>query len=130
MQTISTAWLRNKEELKAQPEKDGGTVHAYCGPERDLDKCDIVFTFRGLDGTPVKFQCAAKPFLQSPWALKTASDAANETPQYYHSNIRAHVPGEHEERGVSDEEENCDVPFVFGTVRPTHDSRIYDGLLT
>ncbi|EIW53486.1 uncharacterized protein TRAVEDRAFT_52616 [Trametes versicolor FP-101664 SS1] len=104
VQTISTIWLRNKEELK-----DGGTVHAYCGPERDLDKCDIVFTFRGLDGAPVKFQCAAKPFLQSPWALKTASDAAGETPRHYYSNIRAHVPGEPEE------EESCDVPFVFGT---------------
>lgn len=124
MRTISTTWLRNKEELK-----DGGTVHAYCGPERDLDKCDIVFTFRGLDGAPVKFRCAAKPFLQSPWALKTAGDAAGDTPRHYHSNIRAHVPGG-QEQGVCEEEEDCDMPFVFGTVRPMHDLGTYDAILT
>ncbi len=92
-----------------------------------MDKCDIVFMFKGIDGAPVKFQCPAKPFLQSPWPLKTAGAVAGETPQYYHSNIRAHALGEQEQ---GEQEENCDVPFVFGTVRLTRNLGTYDGILT
>lgn len=81
---IRDNWLRNSSEiLNLDANED---IDSYCGPERNLDNCEVVFTFIGQDGGPVDFRCPAKPFLRSYFPLP--SERGEEHPSRYCSIVK------------------------------------------
>ncbi|EIW53488.1 uncharacterized protein TRAVEDRAFT_23834 [Trametes versicolor FP-101664 SS1] len=88
VEAIRDLWLCNKKEVLSLKENVEGKVHLYCGPERNLDQCDIIFTFAALDGyIRTEFRCPAKPFLKSKTPLP--SEGSRRSPQYFQCNVSA-----------------------------------------
>ncbi|KAI0772725.1 hypothetical protein BD413DRAFT_492267 [Trametes elegans] len=79
---MAVTWLRNDPALLAS----SGTA-AYCGPERNLDQCEVVFTFVGHNGQPVELRCPAKPFFKAPLRLELRGATAPVSGNHYHSNL-------------------------------------------
>ncbi|OJT02125.1 hypothetical protein TRAPUB_7420 [Trametes pubescens] len=77
---IRHKWLQNSQDiLKLDENEEVRRYTGYCGPERDLHDCDIVFTFVGEDGQSVNFQCPALPFLKSHYPLPSHKDESPPT---------------------------------------------------
>lgn len=86
---IRDTWLLNSEDILDLPENKN--VNSYCGPERNLDGCDIVFTFEGYDHKVVDFRCPAKPFLKSSTRLPS-DEGSGEPPSRFCTNLGKSPP--------------------------------------
>ncbi|KAI0672386.1 hypothetical protein C8Q78DRAFT_746368 [Trametes maxima] len=73
VETISKVWLKNSSDVQPKPTLNRTLPYhpsnPYVGQERNLDNCDVLFKFIGLDGKPVEFRCAAKLFFKLPWPV-------------------------------------------------------------
>ncbi|KAL1939380.1 hypothetical protein VTO73DRAFT_9936 [Trametes versicolor] len=92
---IRDSWLGNSQAiLNLQANRK---IQSYCGPERNLDDCEVVFTFIGQDGGSVDFRCPAKPFLKSYFPLP--SHGQETPPSRYCSTVMHWSPGMDEMTG-------------------------------
>ncbi|KAI0643815.1 hypothetical protein C8Q79DRAFT_928296 [Trametes meyenii] len=78
VETISKVWLKNDPDVQSKPALNRAPLrhpsNPYVGQERNLDDCDVLFKFTGMDGIhsdgePVEFRCAAKLFFKLPWPV-------------------------------------------------------------